>query len=191
MSIHQRRVLGIILILMALLLLFSQSNRTYYIDKESIRVDVEERISKIVGGRDNFDEIMIEVEKKIGNKVVLLLTYQIDDHDQRQSMYIYKEIEQGKYEYYSSDDTARVDGIPNTTRVSYSYFGNNNEDEFPYYLIVYGYIKDNEPHQYEIYAGNMRIREEFERNTFFVREYIVENTTANISVQPYSFLQEE
>lgn len=181
-SVHQiirrntRLILGCTFIIAALVLLaiVSIGDKTY--TAKELPDDIVSRIYNSAGGKKNVTDIKVEESRQIGDYRIFLYSYQYKKTGQSNNCIIYeKDKNRYKLRYDGQLAFKMKDSKKHNQGLGYIVTGG--------YLIVYGIVNENEPDQYEIVSGNMKITERYETHTYFIREYVLSNPN-EVSVTP-------
>ncbi|MEI7024916.1 hypothetical protein [Paenibacillus sp. y28] len=169
---------GVILIVTGITLLFTYNaynrmTRTY--TEQELAADATRRIVQNAGGKGHVRDVQLQVQQSIGHNKVLLYSYHFTNAGEASGYVMYEERD-GKYKVKLENRLAAAVS-DNQTNAGLHYILSDG------YWIVCGIVRDGEPDTYEIRSGQTVIQDVFERDQYFIKEYVLGNP-AEVKITP-------
>ncbi|AJS60441.1 hypothetical protein [Paenibacillus sp. IHBB 10380] len=163
-----RTITGAIAILAGvLILIFYRGSSTTY-SEQDIPKDIERRILASVDGHTKVSDIVIRDHKIIGKYGVYLYSYRFKDLGEMNGYIIYEAINEEKF-------TVNSDHLLSFKRDELKLNDGLQYVSLDGYVIICGLIKDEDTNRFTITSGKTEITDTYERNKYFIREYILSN----------------
>ncbi|MGF7049015.1 hypothetical protein J2T13_003523 [Paenibacillus sp. DS2015] len=162
-----RTIIGAIAILVGVLILvFYRGSSTY--SEQDIPSDIERRIIASADGRNEVSDIEIRDHKIVGKYRVYLYSYQYQDSGEANGFIIYEET---KSERFTVKDDNQLSSNLKKVKLNkgMQYISMDG------YLIFSGIIHDEDTNRFSIMSGTTEITDTYERNKYFIKDYILSN----------------
>lgn len=167
MPIKSRKIVGTIFIIAGIFIavFYYNINKTYKVGE--LPDDIIHRIYDSADGKKNVTNVQIQQNKRIDKYLVFLYSYDYKNMGESNDYIIYEE-DKNKYKINAQGKLAfKIKDSKQNKGLQYIMLDG--------YLIVCGIINQEDADTFEIVSGGTRITDTYERNKYFIKEYVLGN----------------
>ena len=159
--------MGCLFIIMGISILFIYNNQNQTYTMDEIERDIMDRIYQSANGKNNVKNVEIEVKKEVSEYFIYVYSYEYKDKGESNNFVIYEK-KGDKYQIHSDSILSfQFNDRPHNKGLQYIVLDG--------YVIIVGIVNNESADTYEIVSGRTTITDTYERNKYFIQEYILGN----------------